>query len=104
MYLTKQYPIIHCNYHAGMNTPTLDQLLDNIRTTEWFRLGLKLGVKLDDLDIIEKDRRLDSSGALMDMLRKWLKEHKNPTWSGVVRAMTEIGEVSKASMLEDKFC
>ena len=92
------------DYHSGMNTPTLDQLLDHIRTTEWFRLGLKLGVRQDDLEVIESDRRHDSSGALRDMLRKWLKEHSNPMWSVMVRAMKEIGEVKKARSLEQKFC
>ena len=90
--------------HVGLKTPTLDELLDNVRTTEWFRLGLKLGVNEDDLDVIASDRKLDSSGALTDMLRKWLREHKNPTWRKVVEAMRKIGEVNKAGKLESIFC
>ena len=87
-----------------MTTPTLVELLDNVRTTEWFYLGLKLGVKQYDLEVIQSDWRLDSRGALTNMLQKWLKEHENPTWTVVVRAMSEIGEVSEARNLEDKFC
>ena len=87
-----------------MNTPTLDELLDNISTTEWFRLGLKLGLTSDELEVIESDKKSDSSGALMAVLRKWLKQSDNPTWRAVVGAMRDIGEVKKARDLEDKFC
>ena len=87
-----------------MSTPTLEKLVDNVRTTNWFHLGLKLGVKEYDLEIIERDKRLDSSGALMAMLRKWLQICEHPTWGAVARAMRDIGEVRMARSLEDKFC
>ena len=86
-----------------MNTPTLEELLDNIRTTEWYRLGLKLGLKEDDLDIIESNRKSDSSGALRDVLKKWRRQSENPTWRVIVQALRDIDEVSAARSLEDKF-
>ena len=87
-----------------MQPPTLEELLDNVRTTKWFHLGLKLGVREDTLDTIERDRKLDANGALVDILRKWLRECENPTWVALVCAMRQIGEINSAKQLEDKFC
>lgn len=81
----------------------MDELLDNVSTTKWFRLGLKLGLTQDELEIIESDRRLDASEALMKVLREWLRQSEKPTWRAVVQAMRAVGEVRKASSLEDKF-
>ena len=90
--------------NTDMTTPSLDELVDNISTTEWFRLGLKLGLKEDDLDIIDSDKKLDARGALMAVLRKWLRQSDNSTWRAVVQAVRDIGEEKKARDLEDKFC
>ena len=87
-----------------MRQPTLEELLDNVKTVQWHRVGLKLGVQQYDLDVIEKDRSHDTNGALLDMLRKWLRECENPTWGAVVKAMKEIGEVREAKRLQDMFC
>ena len=93
--------ILH--FHSGIRPPTLKELL-SIKTTEWFRLGLELRLEEYDLEIIEKDRRLDASGALRDVLRKWQRQCEDPTWGAVVRALREIGEGREAKRLEDKFC
>ena len=89
---------------VGIQAPTLENLLDNVRIAKWFHLGVKLGIRQDALEVIERDRRCDTSGALMDMLRKWLQVCEDPTWVALVSAMREIGEGNCAKKLEDKFC
>ena len=81
----------------------MEELLDNVKTVKWFRLGLKLGIERYDLDVIESNQKLDAKGALWDVLRQWLKECETPSWEIVIRAMREIGEKNEAKQLEDRF-
>ena len=89
---------------SGIQAPTLEELLDNVKTTEWFHLGLKLGIKQEALAVIQSNKKLDASGALMKVLQKWLQVCEGPTWVAMVAALREIGEGSLAKKLEDKFC
>ena len=93
------YPILLTDTQA----PTLNDLLDNVKTTEWFRLGLKLGIQQDILETIES-KRLDASAALRALLREWLRACEDTTWVAMVTAMREIGEGRCAKKLKDKFC
>lgn len=88
---------------AGTQAPTLRDLVENVRTTQWFRLGLGLGIDRDTLAVIERNRRLDASGALIDVLKAWLRVCENPTWVAVVSALRGIGEGNLARRLEDTF-
>ena len=75
-----------------------------MKTTEWFKLGLKLGVKKFDLEVIEKNKHLDIEGGLEAMLRKWLRSSKDPTWKAVVEALRQLDEEELAQELETQFC
>ena len=90
---------------ATKTVPTLDELMDHVKTTNWFRLGMKLGVETFDLEVIERNKQLDVEGALQAMLRKWLQSStKDPTWEAVVDALRAINEEELARKLEKKFC
>ena len=97
------YCLIIANF-ADMQAPTLENLLDNVKITNWFYLGVKLGINQDTLDAISKNRSSDAIGARTDMLKEWLRACEDPTWVALVAAMREIGEGNCAKKLEDKFC
>ena len=95
-------------YHANPSPlatqpPTLDELMDHVKTTNWFRLGMKLGMETFDLEVIEKDKRSDTAGALAAMLRKWLRTSKDPTWRAVVDALKAINDGQLARKIEKQF-
>ena len=94
----------HSLHLAGIQAPTLRDLTDHVRTTEWIHLGRKLGIEEDTLAVIKSNRRLDATGALMDVLTKWWRACEDPTWVAMVAALREIGEGNLARRLEDKFC
>ena len=82
----------------------LDELTDRVKTTEWCKLGQKLGVEEFDLAVIEKDNPQNTQGALAAMLKKWLKITKDPTWREIVDALEAIKEIHLAAELETQYC
>ena len=84
--------------------PTIGQLVDHVKTTNWFRLGRKLGVEEFDLDVIAKNNPQDAESALETTLKKWYKITAKPTWGAVVDALMAIQEIQLATELKEAFC
>lgn len=79
----------------------LRDLLNNVKTTNWYHLGLELGIGSDDLDIIQKHEVEDR---LRLMFQKWLQVSEDHSWRMVCNALRTIGENSLAAKLTGKFC
>ena len=79
----------------------LRDLLNNVKTTKWYRLGLELGISSDELDIIQKHEVEDR---LRLMFQKWLQVCEDHSWRMVCNALRTIGENSLAAKLTGKFC
>ena len=58
-------------------------------TTIWYRLGLQLGVRADDLDVIETNY---ADVCKNKMFAEWQKGDTNPTYEKLVRALAAVGE------------
>ena len=58
----------------------------------WYRLGLQLGIRADDLDIIEKNYPRDAGTCKMKMFAKWRRSDTNPTYKKLVRALAVVGK------------
>ena len=56
--------------------------------TEWYNLGLELEITSDTLDSIELSNRQNPDRCFRAMLTKWLREHKQPSWSALAEALT----------------
>ena len=80
-------------------------LLDHVRITNWYRLGLQLGISDTELDIIENDHKQDTEGALQKTFKLVLRR-KNPdlTWENVVDALKRVGENKTARTIKHNFC
>ena len=83
--------------------PLLNDLLNNVKTTKWYHLGLQLDISSYDLDIIEHDS-CGVEDRLRRMLQKWLKSCEKPSWGIIVNALKSIDEKVLANKLEEKFC
>ena len=69
--------------------------------TDWIPLGLRLGIKLPEMKIIEKNYPNDLKRHRIEMFEEWQKK-VTPTWSAVVQALDEIGMRRLASELAQK--
>ena len=86
-------------------TPTLKELsnaLDSV--VNWFSLGVKLGVEDHELRTIEQNYRGDNERSKLEMLSRWLRSGKLPTWKAVVDALHLMGEQAVASKLQARYC
>ena len=84
-----------------MKKPKLTELMDNVKVTEWYMLGLHLDNDEREMDFIKKD---DKKAALQETFQLWLKTCPKPTWLAIVAALKKISQNYLASKVEEKFC
>ena len=87
-------------------TPTLKELsnaLDSV--VNWHLLGVKLGLQDHELRTIEQNHRGDGNERCKhEMLGRWLRNAKLPTWKAVVDALQQMGEQAVALDVQAKYC
>ena len=88
--------------HPGQRTPLQQELMDNVKETDWYRLGLEL-IDEDTVNVINRDTALPRiQDKLRELFRVWLES--DPTWRDIVEAERKIGNRRLARKLEEKFC
>ena len=55
--------------------------------TQWYNLGLELGITPDSLYSIKLANLRNLDHCLREMLNEWLREHHQPTWSALAEAL-----------------
>ena len=85
---------------------TLELLLDNIKITEWYYLGLKLihDKPEPELNFIERDHLRDTKTALRKMFQLALEKDPDLSWPKIVKALRAIDQLALARKIEQKFC
>ena len=68
--------------------------------TQWYLLGIYLGVDLSILATIEADHEDTKDRRTHTLIQWW--NHATPTWSAVVKALMGIGREKLASQLAEK--
>ena len=74
-----------------------------IKVTEWYELGLQLGVDDAELEEIEKNNRGDLRACRRNMFRAWLRITPTPSYQQLVEALTAVGEGKEADLLSKKY-
>ena len=69
--------------------------------SDWYRLGLKLGVPDYKLDEIQRNH--SSSRWKIETLKLWLQLNPNASWMSVVRALQRMEENTLAKMIRQKY-
>ena len=88
-------------FHAG-KVRELRVLVDELKTvTQWYLLGIYLGLHPSALDAIKKNCT-DTKECRTDMLIEW-QRCVIPTWSAVVKALMGIGRERLGSHLAAKY-
>ena len=91
---------------AGIQIPLMKDLLADVKTPEWYRLGLELTNDENEMRIISKDHGQRVQDALEATFNLWLKKTTDPTpsWQGMVDALRRIEENKLARNVEKMYC
>ena len=60
--------------------------------TNWYLLGLQLGVSADELDVIEANYPRDNDMCKVKMFGAWLRMDTSATYEKLVRALVAVGK------------
>ena len=84
--------------------PTLQQLVYELRSisTKWKTFGIFLGVPIDELEVIDEDKR-NIEDKLLALCCKWPQIKPRGTWEDVVKALKKIKRLDLAERLEEKY-
>ena len=84
----------------------LEQLKDVVLVlndvTEWYRLGLQLGLPVHMLDAI-KALRLSVQNSMLDMVHRWLSYDPEASWEKLAKALDAIAERVVAENIRRQF-
>ena len=95
-------PDMWCTFLSGTQEPQMKDLV-LIKVTEWYELGLQLGVKDAELEGIEKDNQRDLKSCRRNMFRAWLRITPNPSYQQLAEALMAVGEEREADLLCKKY-
>ena len=69
----------------------LNRYVTRKHATDWYDIGIELGLELDVLNIIKKDNPLECEACFQNTLDKWLKLNTdNATWKTLEVALTNV--------------
>ena len=87
---------------SGTQGPQMKDLV-LIKVTEWYELGLQLGVDDAELEEIEKNNRGDLRACRRSMFRAWLRITPSPSYQQLVEALMAVGEAKEADLVCMKY-
>ena len=86
-------------------TPTAKELSNELDSVvNWYSLGIKLGVEDHELRTIEQNHRGDNERCKHEVLSRWLRRAKLPTWKAVADALHLMGEDTVAWKILSRHC
>ena len=86
-----------------MARPKEHQLISDVKTGNWYHLGLVLTNDEKGMGLIKRNNHNNAEGALEATFALWLKRN-DCTWWGMVDALREINEMRLAAELQQKYC
>ena len=86
---------------GALNVKTLSQELKSV--TDWHQLGIKLGLQHAKLCQIEKEHPRDIERCKVEVVVVWLQSTPGASWRHIVTALTEMGDLSTARIIERKY-
>ena len=92
--------ILLFSFNAGKITDLRDLMNEMSTVSQWYLLGIYLGVDLTALETVEADHQKTEDRRTHTLIQWW--KHVTPTWSAVVKALVGIGRGRLASQLAEK--
>ena len=94
--------MILCHNYTFLCAELRDLLNELQEVTDWFFLGLCLGLFESQLEVIKQDHKTNDERR-REVLATWARQEK-PTWSKVVCALMEMGDHQVlASQIAEKY-
>ena len=95
----------HIVFSGVSSTCVRPQLKDLvlIQTTEWYDLGLQLGIEDAELEDIQSNNPKSVRTCRREMFKAWLRITPNPSYQQLVEALKTVGEISEADRLCEKY-
>ena len=86
----------------------MDKLYDDT-VTKWYNLGMALGVRKGQLNVIRDSHKTSANPAedcLREMLDEWLNNTVQPTWEDVAAALEQkvVSRRRLAQTIRQKYC
>jgi hypothetical protein len=93
-------------YVPFLEPPDLRDLIEILypACTRWDILGLILRVEPSELEKIEKENQRDCSKCLLEMLKWWLRNIPNCSWSLVAEALEKTRDKQLATKVIETHC
>ena len=93
------------NTGTPLHTLNVGVLYDELSTvSDWFQLGLKLGVPDYKLDDIQRNYPFEGCGRWkLEALKLWLQLKPNATWMSIVRVLQRMEEKELAKRIRKKY-
>lgn len=93
----------HASYHPQVQAPEPETKdLQHLPIKDWYALGLELGLKDFDLEVIRNDEG-GMQGRIRKMFQAWLSQFPNASYQQLVNALCKIKENTVASDLCKKY-
>ena len=87
------------NAGTSSNTLKIESLCDELSTvSDWYQLGLKLGVPDVELDEIQRNNSFPERK--QEALKLWLQLKPDASWISVERALIRMGEKTLAKRIQ----
>ena len=83
--------------------PNLRELSELPMVDCWQRLGIQLGMRKDELDVIEQNHPRDAKRWRLEMFETWLRSDTSATYEKLIKALVVVGESSLAKELCRKY-
>ena len=74
-----------------------------MQTTEWYDLGLQLGIEDAELEEIQSNNPKSVRTCRREMFRAWLRITSSPSYQQLVEALLALGETNEADRLRKKY-
>lgn len=81
-----------------MNVQKLSNELSSV--SNWYQLGIKLGLQPYQLRQIEKEHPAEIERCKVEMLDLWQRNNPGATWRHIVTALKEMGELTAAERIQ----
>ena len=84
--------------------PSLKELVLLEVATDWYSLGLQLGLPEHVLNVIEQDNGNDCKTCTRKMFSKWLSTNKTADYKGLIEGLVAINKKDIAENVSQKYC
>ena len=95
------YTLSFPTFHNSQAKPSLRNLVQFVKVTNWFDLGLELQIDSYHLEVIQADEK-GVQAQTRAMFQKWLEICTTPSWEAILRALIEINENTLAVQVATK--